>query len=209
MLQQTLPMEGLDVTITTTMQVMGVVVALALQFVKAFAGRWPSLTDEMKKPLWPLLSIALTALCFWLGKVEDPFVSAVVVGLAACGGYDLFAGASRAGNGPKPTPVTPMLAVCALVLFAPGCQVFQANPRAELLAAEKTFSATVDSLTALQRAGQLTAQETAQITILVHQGKQHLDQWHAAVLAGQVRPDVIESFQVVLDALIQHQAQKE
>ncbi len=209
MLEETLPMEGLDVTITTTMQVMGVVVALALQFVKAFAGRWPSLTDEMKKPLWPLLSIALTAVCFWLGKVDDPFVSAVVVGLAACGGYDLFAGASRAGNGPKPTPVTPMLAVCALLLFAPGCQLFQTSPRAELVAAEKTFSATVDSLTALQQAGKFSVQETGQITILVHEGKQYLDQWHAAVLAGQSRPDVIQSFRVVLDALIEHQREKE
>jgi len=117
--EQMQQLQGLDVTVTTTMQVLGVVVALALQFVKAFTARWDFLSDEMRKPLWPLLSIVLTAFCFYAAKVEGWFVSGVLVGLAAGGGYSLFSGITKAGV--KPPPIMPVILLLCGFMFIGGC----------------------------------------------------------------------------------------
>jgi len=129
MVEQT-QLQGLDVTITTTMQVLGVVVALALQFIKAFTVRWAALTDDMRKALWPLVSIGLTMLCFWLGKVDNWLIAGVVVGLSACGGYDWFAGASKLGA--KAPPVVPMLLLGVLLIGLSGCADKIITPQEQL-----------------------------------------------------------------------------
>lgn len=111
-------LEGLDVTITTTMQVLGVVVALALQVIKGLSSQWDFLSEEVRKALWPLVSIGLTVGCFYAGKVENALVAGVVVGLAASGGYSLFSGVTKAGV--KPPAIVPVL-LLGLLVFAAGC----------------------------------------------------------------------------------------
>jgi len=83
---------SLNVTMTPTMYVLGMVVALVLEFIKAMISRWPFMTPEIKKPLMPLLSISLSSLVFGLAGVEGWLVAGVLIGLAAGGGYDIFRG---------------------------------------------------------------------------------------------------------------------
>jgi hypothetical protein len=96
--QGTESISSLDVTMTPTMYVLGMVVALAVEFIKAMISRWPFVTPEIRKPLMPLLSIGLSSLVFGLAGVEGWLVAGVLIGLAAGGGYDMF----RATSGLKP-----------------------------------------------------------------------------------------------------------
>jgi len=89
-----------------------------------------------------------------------------------------------------------------------GCNTLQQDPRAELVAAQKTFAATVDSLTAMQKLGKFTPEEKQQLTVLIHQGQDYLEQWQVAVITGQARPDVIQIFQDILDKMIEYKISK-
>lgn len=200
MLDQTTNLEGLDVTITTTMQVLAVVVALMVQFVKALLSRWPILSDEAKKALFPLLSVGFTMGLFYLSGTENWLIASIVTGLTASGGYSVFSGANKLTNG-KLKKVTPILVLAGLVTLS-GCANLIENPRGELLAYQKTFTATVNTLSDLKEAGKINDVEAVTIGVLIHQGQTYLDEWHKAVLAGQSRPDVITSFKGILNQLI-------
>jgi len=98
---------SLEVTITPTMLVIAGFVAYAIQFIKACVGGWARLSDAIQKPLWPMVGMALCALAFGLGGVENYLVAGAVLGLAAGGGYDIFKGTSALNqprsNGGEPT----------------------------------------------------------------------------------------------------------
>ena len=135
-----------------------------------------------------------------------------IVAIAAQGLLDYLRPGKNNENGdeqktPKPPTVVPLLLLGSLLLL-PGCGLFPSNPRAQLLASQKTFVATVDSLTALQQAGKFSQEETERLTVLIHAGQQYLNEWQTAVQAGQSHPDVIQSFQTVLDTLIEYNLQK-
>ena len=78
------------------------------------------------------------------------------------------------------------------------------NPRADLVAAQKVFAATIDSLTALQQAGKFTADETTQISLFVNLGHDYLETWTASIKAGEDNAVTIQSFQAVLNKLIEY-----
>lgn len=196
----------MDVTLTPGMMAVGIVVSLFTEFIKAIISRWPSITETITKPAFPLLGCACCMGVFALAGNEQWMLSGIAVGLMTGGGYDAFKGMAAA-KGVKLPPVVPLLLIGALV-SVPGCNPFAANPKAELLASQKTFSATVDSLTALQNAGKFTPDETQQLTVLIHQGQDYLHQWQAALKAGQPKPDIILAFQAILEKLVQVNAQK-
>lgn len=94
-------LSNLDVTLTSTTYVVGLVASLAVQFIKAIISRWPSVRPEIKKPLLPLIGIVLCCLTLAVAGVENWFVAGVVIGLASGGGYDIFKGTSNLSK-PKP-----------------------------------------------------------------------------------------------------------
>ncbi len=99
----------------------------------SITSRWDFLTDEMRKPLWPLLSIVLTAFVFYAGKIDDWLVAGIVVGLAAGGGYSLFSGITKAGV--KPPPIMPVILLLCGLLLVSGCTDKMISPAEQLLAA--------------------------------------------------------------------------
>ena len=197
---------GMDITVTPMMMAMAVPIALAVEFIKAIIGRWKIITPEVKKPLFPLLGIGLAVLSFWVAGIESWLMSGMLIGLSAGGGYDLFKGMANVRNG-KPVTNKPMVLLLCFLLLAAGC-MWAENPRADLLASQKVFAATVDSLTALQQAGKFSAEETEQIGIFVNLGGSLLNQWAIAIKSDIQQPEIIQSFQVVLNKLIEYQIQK-
>ncbi len=201
---QNVGVEG--VTITYAMMVLTIGVALVVELVKVILSRFAWFTDDLRKPFLPLLSIALTMATFRATGQTSWLLAGVILGWSASGGYTWVAGMLEK-LGLKTKAVVPVLLACSLI--AGGCNSpFAGNPKAEFKAAALTFSATVDSLTALQQAGKFSPEETQQLTTLIHQGQAYLDQWQAALKAGQPKPDVILAFQAVLDKLVQVNAQK-
>jgi hypothetical protein len=197
----------MDVTLTPGMLAVGILVSLFTEFVKAIISRWTWMTETITKPGFPLLGCACCMGIFALAGLEQWMLGGIAVGLMTGGGYDAFKGMAAA-KGVKIPPVVPLLLIATL-LAVPGCiGPFANNPKAELLASQKTFIATVDSLTTLQNAGKFTPDETQQLTVLIHQGRDYLDQWWVAIKAGQPKPDVVLAFQAVLDKLVQINFQK-
>jgi len=197
---------GMDITVTPLMMAMAVPIALAVEFIKAIIGNWKIITPEVRKPLFPLLGIGLAVMSFWLAGIESWLMAGVLIGLSAGGGYDLFKGMANVRNGKQVTNNSMVLLLC-LLLLASGC-IWAENPKADLLASQKTFSATVDTLTALQISGKFSPEETEQLTILIHQGQQCLLEWETAIKAGRDSPSVIGLFQTVLEKLIDYNIQK-
>ena len=99
-----------------------------------------------------------------------------------------------------------LLLLC--VILTCGCISQAPNPRADLVASQKIFAATVETLTALQQAGKFSAEDTEQIGIFVNLGGSLLDQWAIAIKADIPQPGVIQSFQAVLNKLIEYQITK-
>jgi hypothetical protein len=147
--------------------------------------------------------------------MKDWMMGGIIIGLTATGGYEftknmggIVKKATVNGNGNKP-PVAPAAAIllCTMLLTS-GCISSQPNPRADLLASQKIFTATVDSLTAMKQAGKFTTEEAEQIGTFVNLGGGLLDQWLIAIKSGVTNPDIIKSFQEVLNKLIEYQIKK-
>jgi len=90
--------------------------------------------------------------------------------------------------------------LCGL-LFC-GCANMQSNPRAEYLASLRVFTATVDSLAQLQRAGKFSDTETARVLAVIEQGREYFNLWEPAAGAGQPRPDIAGAVSAILDELL-------
>jgi len=95
MLESNELINNLNVTMTPTMYVIGLVVALAVEFIKAILSRWSFVTAEIKKPLFPLIGVCLSSMAFAIGGQENWMIAGVIIGLATGGGYDMFKGTSR------------------------------------------------------------------------------------------------------------------
>jgi len=195
----------INVTLTPLMMTMAVPIALAVEFIKALSNKLNFFTTEIRKPLFPLVGIGLAILAFGLAGVENWLVAGVMIGLSAGGGYDLFKGMAQVSKKPPVAPAG-VLILCSMLIFG-GC-MWAGNPKADLLASQKTFAATVDSLTALQIAGKFEPEETEHLTVLIHSGQDYLIAWEEALKAGNEQPDTIELFQSVLDQLLEYNLRK-
>ncbi|HUS74307.1 MAG TPA: hypothetical protein VMY06_14700 [Sedimentisphaerales bacterium] len=200
-----------DVTLTQTMILLGVVPMIVVQLFRAVMEYfWPVGPDGIKKPLFMLVGIGTAVLMFYVMAMTDWLVGGIIIGLTATGSYELTKnmGGIVKKKVPNGTAATSLVLLLCFLLLAAGC-MWAENPKADLLASQKTFSATVDSLTALQISGKFSPEETGQLTILIHQGQQSLIEWEAAIKAGRDSPDVIELFQAVLTQLIDYNLAKE
>jgi len=141
---------------------------------------------------------------------QDVIVEKIMEILTAIGSLIVLYGRATAQSAitkKPPASTAGVLLLCAMLLTS-GCISAQQNPRADLLASQKVFAATVDSMTALQQAGKFTTEETEQIGIFINLGHGLLDQWEIAIKSDIPQPDIIRSFQVVLNKLIEYQIQK-
>jgi len=93
-----------------------------------------------------------------------------------------------------------ILSLCCILLTS-GCWQ-QQNPRADLVASQKVFTATVKSITALVEADRVNDDELKEISIYIGLGQDYLQQWAEAVKSITA---LVESFQIVLNKLIEYQ----
>lgn len=99
--------------------------------------------------------------------------------------------------------------VCVPLLFLMACGTLQAigkDERAQYVASCKVFEATVQSLAQLRAQGQFSVEKADQITVIVKEGREYLDQWNADLKAGKVRQDAFAHINQLVSRL---QAYKE
>ena len=205
----------IDVTLTPLMMAMAIPISFAIQFIKALAKKVSFFeAEEIKKSFFPMVSIALTMAAYRLAGIEEWLLAGIVMGLAASGGYQAFAGTAKLikkptqfGTGSGGCKKTLVCILLCFLLLTSGC-LWAENPKADLLASQKTFTATVDSLTALQNAGKFEPEDTEHLTVLIHSGQGYLIAWEDALKAGNDRPDAIALFQAVLDQLLEYSIEK-
>jgi len=200
-----------DVTLTQTMIMLGVVPMIVVQLFRAVMECfWPAGPDGIKKPLFMLVGIGITILIFYALAMKDWMMGGIIIGLTATGGYEFTKnmGAIVKKKVPNGTAATSLVLLLCFLLLTSGCISSQPNPRADLVVSQKVFAATVESLTALQQAGKFRAEDTEQIGIFVNLGGSLLDQWAIAIKSDIPQPDIIQSFQVVLNKLIEYQITK-
>jgi len=76
------------------------------------------------------------------------------------------------------------------------------NPGADLKATQKTFAATVRSLTVLKNAGKLNKEEIKDTTELINKVNNGLKDWETAYAAGLIKPELSQTVKKFLTALI-------
>ena len=94
-----------------------------------------------------------------------------------------------------------MLVLLGLMVAA-GCRVIQNDPKAQLFAAQKSFSSVVRGLASLKAAKLFSNEEVAIVSAGIHQVGDYLKEWEAAVLAGEARPHIARAVFRALDELI-------
>jgi len=125
--EQIQKLSDIKITITPIMMMMSVFVSFAIQFIKAILERWSFFSaDEIKKTLFPMITIALTMAAFYLAGVTEWPLAGAVMGLAASGGYTSFSGSAGLVKKPPAVLATTLL-LCVMLLLA-GCSQVQMSP---------------------------------------------------------------------------------
>jgi len=143
---------------------------------------------------------------------DDEVVGAlwrVVQALAKLVGLDPQQGLRSGKGSVPPPPPAGVAAFIALSLLLGGCGAeWREDPKAELLVAQKTFTAVVNAMTDLRRAGKLNDDDVKIVAELILTAQEELHRWQAAVEAGQPPPTTLEGFRAVLARLIQIELDK-
>lgn len=131
-------------------------------------------------------------------------IGAVLAKLAGAFGLTLNQGI---GSIKKPPSGTTLSILLLFTLIMSGC-LWQNSPRADLLASQKIFTATVESLTVASQAGQIGDDEIIIIDGLIQTGNSVLKTWEKTVLGdGDVSDAMLDTFQNILNDLIAWQVQ--
>lgn len=128
-------------------------------------------------------------------------VSVFLKALAKVVGLDLKQGVQKTGTGGGSTTAGILLLLSTS--FIAGC--WANNPRANLLASQKLFSASVDSLTASVQAGKFSGDEITQIDTIIHQGQGILEKWEVALRANEDASTWEHLFDAVVGQLAEYQ----
>jgi len=108
------------VTLTYSMMVLTIGVALFVELVKVILSRFVWFTADMKKPFLPLLSIGITMAVFRATGQTSWLLAGVILGWSASGGYDWVAGTLQT-LGLKSRTIMPLLILGVLLFNLPGC----------------------------------------------------------------------------------------
>jgi len=118
-------LSDIEVNLTPLMMAMAIPISFAIQFIKALANKLEFFrAEEIKKSLFPIVSIALTVGAYWLAGIQEYLLAGIVMGLAASGGYQAFNGTAKLI---KKNGGTAIIIVCAMLLIF-GCSQVQMSP---------------------------------------------------------------------------------
>lgn len=95
----------------------------------------------------------------------------------------------------------------AILFMLSGCAVMQ-DQRAELIVAQRSFIAVVNSLVELRDADMFSEKEVENIGELIYLGDDLLDKWTESVLDGERPPRVISLFNDVLRMLFNYRVKE-
>lgn len=99
------------------------------------------------------------------------------------------------------------IVLIGLMLSIVGCNGVN-NSKAQLVVTEKTFSSVVRQLTLAKQLGKFDAKQTAEITILIHQGQDCILQWDKSIADSNVPPpNVVQCINSSMIKLLQYQQQ--
>jgi hypothetical protein len=118
-------------------------------------------------------------------------VSGFLFALSKTFGLDLKQGLTKTTSN-----IVPMSFVLLAVTMS-GC-AWPDNPKANLLASQKLYTATVQSLTTVYRAGKVSETDAKKIDVLIHEGNSFLLQWEADVASGANSNVAEQAFKYVL-----------
>jgi hypothetical protein len=96
-----------------------------------------------------------------------------------------------------------LLPLMAGLILLSGCATMD-DPRAELLIAQRSFIAVVNSLSDLKDTETIDGDDVITITSLIHAGDEVLDDWTALIIEEKRSPRVIETFHYILEKLIDY-----
>ena len=100
-------LSDIEVTLTPLMMALAIPISFAIQFIKALITKVQFFqAEEIKKSLFPMVSIGITAGVYYIAGIENWILSGVVMGLAASGGYQAFNGAAKLVKKPNGTTTT-------------------------------------------------------------------------------------------------------
>lgn len=99
-----------------------------------------------------------------------------------------------------------LLIMYAVALCLSGCDLGD-SPKAQLLAAQKSFTAVVESLTEIRRAGKMSDKDYNAVAVLIHSGDDILKKWEASVKSGTPSVNAYKEFDAVLRRLISFKTQ--
>jgi len=90
-------MENLNVELTPAMLALVPVVATIIQVVKRILASkgMPVVINSLTKEFMPFVSMGIALALMYYGKVSNPLLPAVIIGLTACGGFDLLKGKKK------------------------------------------------------------------------------------------------------------------
>ena len=139
---------------------------------------------------------------------DDAALAKVWIGLRALArafGLDLKQGVED--KTPKKPDLTTMGILLLSLLLVTGCSMSQQiSPEADLLIAQKTFTAIVKGLTEIQIAGGFEEGETVKLTVLIHECQEHLILWETMLREGQATPaGIVQTFDELVHKLIEFQ----
>ena len=95
-----------------------------------------------------------------------------------------------------------LLPLIVSMMILSGCATISGNPRAELIVAQRSFIAVVNSMSTLREAGRLDDEEIENITKLILSGDRLLDMWTGLVLRGVDPANASDVFYHVLGELM-------
>lgn len=97
--------------------------------------------------------------------------------------------------------------LCGLMASCSTMQAIHTSPRAEVVAANKMFAASVSSLADLRASGIIDAELSGKITPVIKEGKDFLFEWQTTVLEGKNQPGAWDEMQLILARLSALEAQ--
>jgi hypothetical protein len=169
--------------------------------------------EAQKRWLCPLLCIGAGVLGAYLLNLREAMQNWVLIGIltgmAANKLYDFgsdIKGAVGTLSGPAGGAGVGMILLLCMVLLFGGCSpAMQADGKAQYVVAAKSFAASVQQLTAMQKAGVFTPAETADLDKLIHAGKDILAEWKLALASDQPAPGSSQHLADIMDKLLDYE----
>jgi hypothetical protein len=141
----------------------------------------PLVMQGLKKIMWvennkawicPLLCIAAATATAYFMQLPQWLMVGIITGAACNKIYDW-------SKDIKNATMIILILLLPMLIFA-GCNGPITTQKQQCLAAEKTFTSIVDELTLAKQLGMFTPKQQQEISIVIHEGQDCLNQWNAS-----------------------------